>query len=193
MRGEGIAAILLKPLAEALADGDPILAVVEGTAVNHDGHSKAGLTAPNPKAQRRAIQDAWAKAGIEPRQIGLIEAHGTGTSLGDPIEIRGLVEAFRSHTAERGFCAIGSVKSNIGHLEPCAGLAGLIKLSLALKHGLLPPTLHFLEPNPHLTLGGHPLLRERPLAHVAERGGRAPARRGELLWLRRRQRPRGAA
>ncbi|WP_276750643.1 type I polyketide synthase [Chlorogloeopsis fritschii] len=156
VRGEGFAAVLLKPLTKALRDKDNIWAVIKGAGVNHDGHSKASLTAPNPKAQRRLLEDVWQQAGIDPSHLSYIEAHGTGTSLGDPIEIRGLVEAFGSYTNKRGFCAIGTVKSNIGHLEPAAGIAGLLKVILALKHQQLPPILHFHSPNPHIIFEDSP-------------------------------------
>ncbi|MBD2385955.1 type I polyketide synthase [Cylindrospermum sp. FACHB-282] len=156
VRGEGVGAVLLKPLAQAIRDKDNIWAVIKGAGVNHDGHSKATLTAPNPKAQRRLLENVWQQAGIDPSHLSYIEAHGTGTSLGDPIEIRGLVEAFATHTKKRAFCAIGTVKSNIGHLEPAAGIAGLIKVILALKHRQLPPTLHFQSPNPHIVFEESP-------------------------------------
>ncbi len=148
VRGEGVAALLIKPLAAAERDGDPIWAVIKGSAVNHDGHSKAGLTAPNPKAQRRVVEEAWRDAGIDPRRVGYIEAHGTGTGLGDPIEIRGLAEAFRPFDLPPASCALGSVKSNIGHLETSAGLAGLFKLILALKQREIPASLHYESANP---------------------------------------------
>jgi amino acid adenylation domain-containing protein len=147
VRGEGVMAVLLKPLARAMADGDEVWAVLKGTAMNHDGHSKVGLTAPNPKAQKEVISAALARAGVAPSAVGFIEAHGTGTAMGDPIEIRGLTEAFRADTDRCGFCAVGSIKSNLGHLEPAAGLAGLLRAVLALKHRQLPPTLHVRRPN----------------------------------------------
>ena len=143
---EGVAAVLLRPLADALADGDTIYGVVRGTAVNNDGRT-AGLTAPSGKAQRDVIRAAWRDAAIEPASLEYIEAHGTGTERGDPIEIEALAAAFRASTARRQFCRIGSVKTNIGHTDAAAGLAGLIKVLLAFEHGALPPSLHFAVPN----------------------------------------------
>ncbi|WP_342552913.1 SDR family NAD(P)-dependent oxidoreductase [Paenibacillus sp. FSL R7-0652] len=144
--GEGVAAILLKPLSQALKDGDHIYAVIKGTAANQDGTS-IGLTAPNPRAQSEAIIRAWEEAGIDPETIRYIEAHGTATELGDPIEIKGITNAFEQFTSRKQFCAIGSVKSNIGHLYECAGVTGLLKAVMALKHRKLPPSLHFAKPN----------------------------------------------
>lgn len=144
--GEGVAAILLKPLSRAIEDGDHIYAVIKGTAANQDGTS-IGLTAPNPRAQSEAIVKAWEEAGIDPETIRYIEAHGTATELGDPIEIKGITNAFEQFTTKKQFCAIGSVKSNIGHLYECAGVTGLLKAVMALKHQKLPPSLHFAKPN----------------------------------------------
>ena len=151
-RGEGVAAVLLKPLPQALADGDVIWGVIEASAVNNDGHAKAGLQAPSPQAQREVIARAYRQAGISAEAVGLIEAHGTGTALGDPIEWEGLAEAFSAFTPQRGFCALGSVKTNVGHLEAAAGMAGFIKGLLARCARQLPPTLHFDQPNRHLQL-----------------------------------------
>ena len=145
--GEGAGAVLLKPLARALEDGDRIYAVVKGSAVNHGGQAN-GLTAPNPRAHARLISRALESSGISADTITYIEAHGTGTSLGDPIEIEGLTKAFRRHTERKQFCAIGSVKTNIGHLEPAAGIAGLIKVILSMQHGQIPATLNFEKANP---------------------------------------------
>lgn len=146
VRGEGVGVLLLKPLSKAVHDRDNILAVIRGSGVNQDGRTN-GLTAPNALAQEEVILEAWKSSGIDPRTISLVEAHGTGTSLGDPIEIKGLTRAFRNFTSDRGFCAIGSVKSNIGHLEPAAGVSGIIKLIQALVNKKLPPTLHFNSKN----------------------------------------------
>ncbi len=176
VRGEGIGAVLLKPLDRALRDGDDIWAVIRGTAVNHDGHSKVGLTAPNPKAQRDVILSAYDRAGVSAESIGYLEAHGTGTSMGDPIEIRGLSEAFRRDTDRRGYCAIGSVKTNIGHLEPAAGIAGLIKVVLALRHGELPPSLHVKRPNASILFEGTPFyINDRLRPWVSPSGPRCAA------------------
>lgn len=144
--GEGIISVLLKPLDKALKDGDNIYAVIKGSAYNQDGAS-AGLTAPNPAAQEDVIIRAWQAAGIDPETISYIEAHGTGTRLGDPIEVDGIQRAFRRYTDKKQFCAIGSVKSNIGHLDASAGLAGLLKAVLAIQKGQIPPTINFEEPN----------------------------------------------
>ncbi|MBX7169151.1 MAG: SDR family NAD(P)-dependent oxidoreductase [Pirellulales bacterium] len=176
VRGEGVGAILLKPLANALADRDPILAVIRSTAVNNDGHAKAGLAAPNPKSQQAVICDAYRKAGVKPRQIGLLEAHGTGTALGDPIEVDALRQAFAEQPGGRAFCALGSAKTNIGHLESAAGMAGLIKALLAVRHGLLPPTLHVDSPNRHIAFEASPFyindrLRPWPTTHEPRRAG----------------------
>jgi acyl transferase domain-containing protein/acyl carrier protein len=155
--GEGVAALLLKPLKQALADRDPIHAVLRGGAINHDGHSSS-LTAPNPQAQRDVLLRAWSDAGVEPDDLGYIEAHGTGTSLGDPIEVTALSSAFRQRTNRRQFCAIGSIKTNIGHLEPAAGIAGIIKVALALAHREIPPSMHFERPNPFIPFIESPFL-----------------------------------
>ncbi|MNO20449.1 Tyrocidine synthase 3 [compost metagenome] len=144
--GEGSAAVLLKPLARAVADGDPIYAVIKGSAVNQDG-SSVGISAPNVAAQEEVIVEAWMNAGIDPETISYIEAHGTGTKLGDPIEIEGINRAFRRYTEQRQFCAVGSVKSNLGHLDNAAGIVGFVKACLALKNKQLPPSLHFNRPN----------------------------------------------
>jgi acyl transferase domain-containing protein/acyl carrier protein len=145
--GEGIAVVLLQRLDQARAAGNRIHGVIRGSAVNHGGRS-ATLTAPRVEAQRDVIERAWADARIAAPTLSYIEAHGTGTSLGDPIEIEALTQAFRAQTAARQFCAIGSVKTNIGHLEAAAGLAGLIKVLLMMKHRALPPTLNLSTVNP---------------------------------------------
>lgn len=139
--GEGVGAVLLKPLSKAIQDRDRIYAVIRGTAINHGGKTN-GYSVPNPNAQGSLIAEAIQRAGIHPETIGLIEAHGTGTSLGDPIEITGLVKAFEKWTTKKGYCSIGSVKSNIGHLEAAAGIAGLTKVILMMQNGMLVPSLH---------------------------------------------------
>jgi amino acid adenylation domain-containing protein len=144
--GEGVIAMLLKPLSSAREDRDNIYAVIKSSAVNQDG-SSIGITAPNAEAQENVIVDAWKKAGINPETITYIETHGTGTKLGDPIEIEGISRAFRRYTQKKQFCAVGSVKSNLGHLDNTAGIAGLLKAVLSLKHRELFPTLHFSKPN----------------------------------------------
>ena len=135
--------MILKPLAAALADGDRVYAVIKGSAVTNDGGLKVNYTASAVSAQARAMTEAMALAGVVPDSIGYVECHGTATTLGDPLEIQALTRAFRERTARAQFCAIGSVKSNFGHLEQCAGLAGLIKTVLVLHHGQIPPSLHY--------------------------------------------------
>lgn len=144
--GEGVVVLLLKKLTQALEDRDNIYAVIKGSAINQDGSSN-GLTAPNSEAQKEVILRAWENSGIHPKTISYIEAHGTGTKLGDPIEIRGIDKAFRQYTNKKQFCAIGSVKSNIGHLDHAAGIAGLTKVIFSLKNKKIPPSLHFMSPN----------------------------------------------
>ncbi|MGC5775197.1 SDR family oxidoreductase [Paenibacillus pabuli] len=148
--GEGVISMMLKPLWKAVNDGDRIDAVIKGSAVNQDG-SSTGITAPNPSAQEELLLRAWQDAGIEPETITYIEAHGTGTKLGDPIEISGIQRAFSNFTKKRQFCAVRSVKSNIGHLDHAAGIAGLAAAVLALKHKELPPTVHFNRPNRNIS------------------------------------------
>ncbi|GEC93046.1 SDR family NAD(P)-dependent oxidoreductase [Brevibacillus brevis] len=154
--GEGVAAVLLKPFDQALRDGDAIYAVIKGSAINQDGASM-GLTAPNAKAQEQVLLEAWKAAGIDPTTLTYIEAHGSGTQLGDPIEVEGLHKAFAHYTTEQQFCGIGSVKTNIGHLGNCAGIAGLIKTTLALQHERLPASLHFQRPNGKIPFISSPL------------------------------------
>jgi acyl transferase domain-containing protein/acyl carrier protein len=151
-RSEGVGILVLRRLNDALASGDRILALIRGSAVNHDGPS-GGLTVPNSQAQKAVIRQALQNAGVEPSEIGYVEAHGTGTPLGDPIEIRALTEIFEGRTDPLW---IGSVKTNIGHLETSAGVASLIKVILALQNEELPPHLHFRSSNPHLSLSAVP-------------------------------------
>lgn len=153
---EGVAGLLVKPLARALADGDPIHSVVLGTATNNDGRTN-GITAPNAQAQKDVIVRAWNRARLSPAAMGYLEAHGTGTRLGDPIEILGLTKAFAPFTDRKQFCAMGSVKSNIGHTVGVAGLASLIKASLCLENAQIPPTVHFDSPNPLLDVASSPV------------------------------------
>ncbi|NJO16202.1 MAG: acyltransferase domain-containing protein [Thioploca sp.] len=161
---DGVGIVVLKRLAEALADGDHIHAVIKGSAINNDGTLKVGYTAPSVEGQAAVISEAQAMAGIEAETISYIEAHGTGTKLGDPIEIAALTKAFRVNTNKKGFCAIGSVKTNIGHTGVTAGVAGLIKTVLALKHQLLPPSLHFEQPNPHIDFANSPFYVNKTLS-----------------------------
>ena len=155
--GEGAGAVVLKPLKEAMADGDTVYAVIRGSSLNHTGKA-SGLTVPHPVAQAEVVAAAWQDAGIDPRTITCMEAHGTGTSLGDPIEIEGLTRAFRGSTADTGFCALGSVKSNIGHAESAAGISGLTKLILQLHQKTLVPSLHAEVENPRLQLRESPFV-----------------------------------
>jgi acyl transferase domain-containing protein len=154
--GAGVGIVVLKRLDEALADRDTIHAVIVGAAINNDGAAKAGYTAPSVDGQVEAIATAHVLSGVDPRTIGYVEAHGTGTPLGDPIEIAALTRAFRAGTDDREFCAIGSVKANIGHLDAAAGVTGLIKATLALEHEEIPPQLHFTSANPQLELSSSP-------------------------------------
>ncbi|WTK18391.1 type I polyketide synthase (plasmid) [Streptomyces sp. NBC_01525] len=148
VRGEGCGAVVVKRLADAVRDGDRVLAVVRGSAVNQDGRSD-GLAAPSPAAQRALFQKALARAGTDPRDVGLIEAHGTGTPVGDPIEFSSLAEVYGEG---HGRCALGSVKTNLGHLEPAAGITGLIKTVLCLQRGLVPPNVNFTRWNPAMAV-----------------------------------------
>lgn len=154
--GSGVAAVVLKRLEDALVDGDHVHAVIRGWAINNDGARKVGYTAPSIDHQAEVIAAAQALAGVEARSIGFVEGHGTGTPLGDPVEVEALARAFRLSTSERGFCALGSIKSNFGHLDTAAGVAGLIKAALALENRTIPPTVHFEKPNPRLGLEESP-------------------------------------
>ncbi|MBI1357399.1 MAG: SDR family NAD(P)-dependent oxidoreductase [Acidobacteria bacterium] len=155
VRGEGCGVVVLKRLSDAVAAGDPILAVVRGSAINQDGRS-AGLTAPNLLAQQAVIRQALTNAGVSPDRIGYVEAHGTGTPLGDPIEIESLTAVLGAERPAGARCLIGSAKTNIGHLEAAAGMAGLLKVILALRHKQIPPHLHFREINPNIALAETP-------------------------------------
>jgi acyl transferase domain-containing protein/NADPH:quinone reductase-like Zn-dependent oxidoreductase/NAD(P)-dependent dehydrogenase (short-subunit alcohol dehydrogenase family)/SAM-dependent methyltransferase/acyl carrier protein len=149
VRGEGAGMVLLKRLSRALEDGDPIHSVILGTSINQDGHTN-GIWLPSPEAQTRLVQDACRDAGIAPEKIGFVEAHGTGTAVGDPIEAHALAEALCRNRSVDAPLPIGSIKTNLGHLETAAGIAGLIKAMLVLKHAQIPPSLHFSKPNPHI-------------------------------------------
>jgi len=154
--GSGVGVVVLKRLADALLDRDTIHAVIKGSAVNNDGSLKVGYTAPSIDGQATVIIEALAMAGVEADTISYIETHGTGTPLGDPVEIAALTKAYRTSTDKSNFCAIGSVKTNIGHLDAAAGIAGLIKTVLALKRRQLPASLHFEQPNPQIDFAGSP-------------------------------------
>ncbi|GIQ69512.1 hypothetical protein DUZ99_18475 [Xylanibacillus composti] len=161
--GEGAAALLLKPLDQALADRDHIYAVIKGSGMNQDGAS-VGITAPNAAAQEEVLCRAWEDAGVHPESIALFEAHGTGTRLGDPIEVDGIRRAFQRYTRRKQFCAIGSVKTNIGHLDGLSGIAGLLKGIAALRFKQLPPTLHFTRPNRSIPFADTPVYVQDRLA-----------------------------
>jgi len=152
----GAGVVVLKRLADAVADHDHIYAVIEGVGVNNDGSARVSFAAPSVEGQAEAIAMAQALAGVDPASIGYVEAHGTGTALGDPVEIAGLTQAFRLGTDRKQFCAIGSVKTNIGHLDAAAGIAGLIKTSLALKNAKIPASLHYTQPNPKIDFAETP-------------------------------------
>ncbi|WP_337886323.1 polyketide synthase, partial [Fischerella thermalis] len=154
--GDGLGIVVLKRLADALADRDYIHAVIKGSAINNDGSLKVGYTAPSVDGQREVILEALALAGVEPETITYIETHGTGTPLGDPIEIAALTQAFRRSSDKKGFCAIGSAKTNVGHLNTAAGVTGLIKTVQALKNKQIPPSLHFQQPNPQIDFANSP-------------------------------------
>src|SRR5262249_37255759 len=150
--GSGVGIVVLRKLDAALRDGDDIRAVIKGTAINNDGSFKIGYTAPSISGQAQVIREALANAGVDADTIQYVEAHGTGTPLGDPSEVQALTKAYRTQTERKGYCAIGSVKTNVGHLDAAAGVAGLIKAVLALQHREIPPTLHFVQGNPEMML-----------------------------------------
>jgi acyl transferase domain-containing protein/acyl carrier protein len=160
--GEGVGAVLLKRLSRALADEDHIYAVIRGTLINHGGKTN-GYTVPNPNAQAELIRTALDKAGVDARTVSYIEAHGTGTELGDPIEITSLTQAFRKDTDDSGYCAIGSAKSNIGHLEAAAGIAGVAKVVLQMLAQKIAPSLHARKINPNIDFDGTPFLLQQEL------------------------------
>lgn len=174
--GNGVGVVVLKRLTDAIADGDFIYATIAGSAINNDGSSKVGYTAPSVDGQAEAIAEAMMLADVEPETISYIEAHGTGTALGDPIEIAALSQVFRSTTDRKGFCAIGSVKTNIGHLDAAAGVTGLIKTALALKHKLIPPSLNFEQPNPQIDFANSPFYVNTKLSEWQK--GASPRRAG---------------
>ena len=174
--GNGVGVVVLKRLEEARDDGDTIRAVIRGAAMNNDGSAKVGYTAPSVEGQAQVIAEAHALAGIEASSLSYVEAHGTATKLGDPVEVAALTKAFRASTDRRGFCAIGSVKSNLGHLDRAAGVAGLIKAALCLEHRELVPSLHFEAPNPELDLDASPFHVSAELTEWRSDG--APRRAG---------------
>ncbi len=174
--GNGAGVVLLKPLAAAQAAGDRIYAVVKGTASNNDGGGKVGFTAPSSAGQEDVCAEAMARAGVSPDSVTFMEGHGTGTALGDPIEVNALSSAFRRHTGRSGYCALGSVKTNVGHLQIASGIAGLIKTTLALHHRRIPGTLHFEKPNPRIDFSATPFFVNRHTVDWVSPGG--PRRAG---------------
>ena len=154
--GSGLGVVVLKLLVEAINDGDNIHAVIKGSAINNDGRHKIGYTAPSIDGQTKVIARAQAMANVKADTITFVEAHGTGTALGDPIEVEALTRAFRQQTDKKGFCALGAVKSNVGHLDTAAGMAGLFKMVLSLKNKMIPPTVHFDKPNPAIDFANSP-------------------------------------
>jgi acyl transferase domain-containing protein/acyl carrier protein len=154
--GDGLGVVVLKRLKEALEAGDTVHAIIRGAAINNDGAQKMGFTAPSVKGQAEVISMTLAMADVHPESIGYVEAHGTATEMGDPVEIAALTEAWRTYTDKKGFCALGSVKSNVGHMNSAAGVGSLLKTVMALKHRQLPPSLHFESPNPMIDLAGSP-------------------------------------
>ena len=181
VRGEGVGAILLKPLSRAQRDGDRIYAVIRGTGENHGGHVQS-LTVPNPNAQGELLRDIYTRAGIDPFTISYIEAHGTGTSLGDPIEINGLKKAFGQNLGDvpGPRCAVGSVKANVGHLETAAGIAGVIKALLAIRHRRIPGNVNLQQLNPYIQVDGTPFCfprRTEPWEPLRDRYNRPIPRR----------------
>ena len=173
--GSGIAVVALKRLADAVRDGDTVYAVILGSATNNDGSLKVGFTAPSVSGQAEVIAEALTAADVNPETIGYVEAHGTGTALGDPAEIAGLTKAWRRWTDRRGFCAIGSVKTNIGHLDAAAGVTGLIKTALVLQHGRIPASLHFETPNPAIDFAASPFHVNARLSEWTSPGPRRAA------------------
>lgn len=169
--GKGVGVVVLKRLSDALADRDTIHAVIRGSAVNNDGAGRVGFTAPSVDGQSEVIAAAQALAGVEPDNIGYIEAHGTGTPLGDPIEIKALTQVFRAKTDKIQFCPIGSVKTNVGHLDAAAGVTGLIKTIFMLKHKQIPPSLNFRTPNPNINFENSPFYVNVTLQDWASNGG----------------------
>jgi amino acid adenylation domain-containing protein len=175
--GAGAGVVVLKRVDEAIADGDYIYAVIRGCAINNDGGLKAGFTAPSIEGQAQAIAAAQAMADIDPSTISYIEAHGTATPLGDPIEVAALTQVFRASTAKKGFCALGTAKTNVGHLDVAAGVAGLIKTALSMKHRQLPGVLHYKRPNPKLDLENSPFFVNSSLREWTSTDG-GPLRAG---------------
>ena len=162
--GSGAGVVVLRRLADAAADGDQILAIIKGSAITNDGSDKVGYLVPSVNGQTKAIIEALTISEVDPETISYIEAHGTGTIVGDPIEMVALTQAFRQFTDKNQFCAIGSLKSNIGHLGEAAGVAALIKTVLALNNREIPPSLHYEAPNPQIDFANSPFYVNAKLA-----------------------------
>ena len=172
--GNGLGLVLLKRLDSAIADGDNIHAVIKGSAITNDGRGKMSYAASSAKGQITCVRAAMRDAGVDAAELGFVESHGTGTAMGDPEEVKALSAAFREYTDARGYCALGAVKTNIGHLEAAAGIVGFIKAALAVKHGRIPPTLHYASPNPRIRFETTPFyVNSEPVAWDA---GRKPRR-----------------
>jgi acyl transferase domain-containing protein len=162
--------LLLKRLSQAIQDGNKIYGIIDGSAINNDGNTM-GITTPNPEAQKELIEKAIADARIQPESINYVETHGTGTLIGDPIELKALTQVFSKYTTKRQFCGVGSVKSNIGHLLSAAGMASLIKILLSLSERKLPSTLHCEEPNPRFQFQDSPFYIVQQLQHWTSADG----------------------
>ena len=174
--GNGIGVVLLKRLEDAIADRDRIYAVIKGSAINNDGGAKIGYTAPSEEGQANVIRAAQVLSEVKPETISYVEAHGTGTSLGDPIEVAALTRAFRASTNKTGYCTLGSVKTNVGHLDAAAGITGLIKTILSLDRQSIPPSLNFKQPNPHIDFENSPFYVNTKLSEWKANG--VPRRAG---------------
>ena len=186
--GSGVGVVLLKRLEDAIADGDHIYSVIRGFATNNDGGNKVGYTAPSIEGQANVVAMAQQAAGVEPESIGYIEAHGTATPLGDPIELAALEKAFRTGTQAKNFCTIGTAKANVGHLDIAAGVTGLIHAAHVVKHGQFPGTLNFKKPTERFDMASSPFkVTATPTPWETERT--APARWRKRLRSRRNQRP----
>ena len=177
MFGDGVGIVVLKRLSEALKDGDFIHAVIKGSAINNDGSNKVSYTAPSVTGQAEVVSTALMNAGVTADTISYVEAHGTATELGDPIEVTSLTKAYQAHTDETGYCAIGSVKTNIGHLDRAAGVSGLIKTVMALEHGIIPASLHYQAPNPEIDFEHSPFFVNAARSEW-KRKGTTPRRAG---------------
>jgi amino acid adenylation domain-containing protein len=174
--GHGAGVVVLKRLEDAVADGDHVYAVIKGSACNNDGTAKVSFMAPSVDGQVAVYRQAYEDAGVSPATVSYVECHGTGTALGDPIEIGALTRAFAEHTGERGYCAVGSLKTNVGHLDAAAGVCGLIKATLSLHHGAIPASLHFEKPNPRIDFAASPFFVNTELRPWTR--GEAPRRAG---------------